>query len=166
MSNVDLDRLDALFAAATPGEMTYGIRHDESAWFSIGNHRTGPHIQGDIYCDESNLAFLAAIRNNFPALAAELRTLRARVAELEADNDELRVALENHNSGSKQLAKWLEESRLEAMDAKRQAASDRARFRMMRVDLATLLEGHRIKGISSLFLDMEEYLQNAGQLDR
>ena len=104
--------------------------------------------------------------NAAPALLDELDALRARVAELEADNDELRVALENHNSGSKQLAKWLEESRLEAMDAKRQAASDRARFRMMRVDLATLLEGHRIKGISSLFLDMEEYLQNAGQLDR
>lgn len=86
MSNVDLDRLDALFAAATPGEMTYGIRSDESAWFSIGNPRTGPHIQGDIYCDESNLAFLAAIRNNYPALAAELRTLRARVAELEQGN--------------------------------------------------------------------------------
>lgn len=94
---VDLDRLDALFAAATPGEMTYGIRSDDSAWFSIGNHRAGPHIQGDIYCDESNLAFLAALRNNFPALAAELRTLRARVAELTAGAVELTDGTKEYN---------------------------------------------------------------------
>jgi hypothetical protein len=92
--------------------------------------------------------------------------LRLQLEACRAENAELRIALENHNSGSKQLAKWLEESRLEAMDAKRQAASDRARLRMMRVDLKQLLEGHRIRGITPLFLALEEYIQKAVELDR
>jgi len=86
--------------------------------------------------------------------------------EFEEERDQFRIALENHNSGSKQLAKWLEESRLEEMKAKRQAASDRARVRMMRVDLKQLLEGHRKHGITGLFLDIEEFLQKVVELDR
>lgn len=90
---------------------------------------------------------------------AELASLRGELATCREENAELRIALENHNSGSKQLAKWLEESRMEAMDAKRQAASARARVRMMRDDLGQLLEGHRKNGITSLFLALEELIQ-------
>lgn len=92
-------------------------------------------------------------------LRAELASLRGELAACRKENAELRIALENHNSGSKQLAKWLEESRMEAMDAKRQAVSDRARVRMMRDDLGQLLEGHRKNGITSLFLALEELIQ-------
>jgi len=92
--------------------------------------------------------------------------LRLQLEAYIAENAELRIALENHNSGSKQLAKWLEESRLEAMEAKRRAASDRARVRMMCVDLKQLLECHRISGITSLFLALEEYTQKVVELDR
>lgn len=91
-------------------------------------------------------------RDGMRQVGDELETCRA-------ENAELRIALENHNSGSKQLAKWLEESRLEAMDAKRSAASDRARLRMMRVDLAQLVEAHRKDGITALFLALEELIQ-------
>jgi hypothetical protein len=89
--------------------------------------------------------------------------LRLQLEACRAENAELRIAMENHNSGSKQLAKWLEESRLEAMEAKRQAASDRARLRMMRVDLAQLTEGHRKDGITALFLALEELIQKERQ---
>jgi len=92
--------------------------------------------------------------------------LRLQLEECRAENVKLRIALEDHNSGSKQLAKWLEESRLEAMDAKRQAASDRARVRMMRVDLKQLLECYRMRGITPLFLALEEYTQRVVELDR
>lgn len=92
--------------------------------------------------------------------------LRLQLETCRSENAKLRIALENHNSGSKQLVKWLEESRLEAMEAKRQAASDRARLRMMRVDLKQLLEGHRKHGITGLFLSIEEFLQKVVELDR
>jgi len=64
-----------------------------------------------------------------------MRQLGNELESTRMENAELRIALENHNSGSKQLAKWLEESRLDAMDTKRQAASDRARARMLGVEL-------------------------------
>jgi len=89
-----------------------------------------------------------------------------RVRELNSERTKLLAVIDDHNSGSKQLAKWLEESRLEAMGAKRQAASDRARVRMMRVDLQQLLEEHRKHGITGLFLAVEELLQKAVELDR
>jgi hypothetical protein len=66
--------------------------------------------------------------------------LRLQLDMCRASNAELRLALDDHDSGSKQLAKWLEESRIEAMDAKRQAASDRARARMADTDLAAAKE--------------------------
>jgi hypothetical protein len=86
MDKVDLDALDALHAAATPGEFSFGVRDDGSAWYSIGLPLS-EHIQGDIYCDRHNLKFIAALHNAYPAIAAELRALRARVAELEAANE-------------------------------------------------------------------------------
>lgn len=86
-----------------------------------------------------------------------------RVRELSAERAKLLTIIDDHNSGSKQLAKWLEESRLEAMDAKRQAASDRARLRMMSVGLSQLLESHRKDGITALFLALEELIQEERQ---
>lgn len=108
------------------------------------------------------------LMENGPGEPPFIRLAKAeqRVRELSAERNKLFAVIDDHNSGSKQLAKWLEESRLEAMEAKRRAASDRARVRMMRVDLKQLLEGHRKHGITGLFLAIEEFLQKAVELDR
>lgn len=111
-------------------------------------------------------AELAVIHESLERAEIIERQLGKYWREFAEERDQFRIALENHNSGSRQLAKWLEESRLEAMEAKRQAASDRARVRMMRVDLKQLLEGHRKHGITGLFLDIEEFLRKVVELDR
>jgi hypothetical protein len=84
---IDLDKLDALHAAATPGEMTFGVRADETAWYSIGDPCDGPHVQGDIYIDRANLHCIAATYNAYPAISKELRALLVQ-------NGNLRIELE------------------------------------------------------------------------
>ena len=109
MSNVDLDRLDALFAKATSGEwfVQNGHRHREQTCAALHDGK-GRVIcdtlnaedtmifeepdEGSVYYVEgsrvNDLQFCAEVHNDFPALAAELRTLRARVAELERKGGE------------------------------------------------------------------------------
>lgn len=106
---------------------------------------------------------LESMRKLYESARDGMRQLGRDLEATRMENAELRIAMENHNSGAKQLAKWLEESRLEAMDSKRQAASDRARLRMMRVDLAQLVEAHRKDGITALFLALEEFTQKEMQ---
>jgi regulator of replication initiation timing len=96
----------------------------------------------------------------------QCESLRRELAACRDENAKLRITLEDHSGGSKQLAKWLEESRVEAMDAKRKAASDRARARIMRDDFGQLLERHRKDGITALFLALEELMQKVIGLDR
>jgi predicted RNase H-like nuclease (RuvC/YqgF family) len=99
--------------------------------------------------------------------------LRRKLKESTAEIAILRAAIEDHKSGSTQLAKWLEESRVEAMAEKRLAASARASMRILGTDLQTcrvevaelrgklsdLLTHHRKYGITALFLALEELIQ-------
>ena len=64
MPDIDLDRLDELYAAATPGEW--------SAWL--------PPINGGE--DNPDCQFIAAVHNAYPALAALARRTEAAEAEL------------------------------------------------------------------------------------
>lgn len=102
----DLDRLDALHAAATPGEWTIE---------SSGN----PYIMGVADLGEvetvaestftSNKRLIVAMHNAWPAISAELRRLRAEVAEArkeledrdEAEIDAIREACaREHDDGN------------------------------------------------------------------
>ena len=86
---VDLDRLDSLFAAATKGEWTVEIEeYGNSGTVTIPEinrilHDTDWADPQDFQRDQDNAEWMAESHNAYPALAAELRTLRARVAELE-----------------------------------------------------------------------------------
>lgn len=91
MSNVDLDRLDALFAGATKGEWTVEIEeYGNSGTVTMPEinrilHDTEWADPQDFQLDQDNAEWMAESHNAYPAIAAELRTLRARVAELEED---------------------------------------------------------------------------------
>ena len=47
----------------TPGRMTWKRRPDGSLYYVIGDHKTGPHAQGDIYIEEADLRRLVACWN-------------------------------------------------------------------------------------------------------
>lgn len=91
MTDTDLDRLDALAAAATPGPwhptwLALGIRHLDRNWEPY--HENLPD-EFELPCrhhDDSGMtdaAFICEARTALPALIAEVRRLRAekRVAE-------------------------------------------------------------------------------------
>lgn len=80
-ADINITELRRLYIAATPGEMKYGIREDDTAWFSIGDPVNGPHIQGDIYCAEPDLAYLTAAHNALPGLQDRLDELE-KIADL------------------------------------------------------------------------------------
>ena len=74
---IDLGPLLALHAAATPGHRkavdhkgTWRVRTDDSIYALVSTHEWGVNALSDV-----------ALHNTFPALAAELQALRARVAE-------------------------------------------------------------------------------------
>lgn len=93
---IDLDAVEALANAATPGP-----------WIDMGDTDV---YAGEVRCAEpytavcrdpemddrpNDRAFIAAARTLVPEMAAEIRALRARVATLEAENCELRATLAN-----------------------------------------------------------------------
>ena len=117
---VDLDRLDALFAAATDGEWvaTYftkptgdpietlddlietqtftAMQSTATVLFGIAFEK----VDGDGFApviaytgngptSEANCVYAATLHNAYPALAAELRTLRAREEAYANENDRL-----------------------------------------------------------------------------
>lgn len=84
--HVDLDRLDALFAEASLSELSsHHIVND--GWRHLANLCTAPDKPCFVLQHRKEVMdWFAAMHNGFPALAAELRTLRARVAELEQTN--------------------------------------------------------------------------------
>jgi hypothetical protein len=78
---VDLESLEAKYGKATPGEWLDG---ETVVCVTPGEGREG--IIADLYCDtmghaqperEANTALIVALVNAFPAMAAELRALRA-----------------------------------------------------------------------------------------
>src|SRR5690606_38182811 len=86
---IDLDELERLKREATPAPWKIAITKFASGdgWYVVDAH-------GDFFAganapnpstDEPNTRCVAASRNALPDLIAELRTLRARVAELERD---------------------------------------------------------------------------------
>lgn len=95
---VDLDELERLERAATPGPWSYRMNPHGGARVQTGSvgiadvlSRGGvPHPVQE-HC-EVNARLIATARNALPDLLAELRTLRARVAELEEENEQLRWA--------------------------------------------------------------------------
>lgn len=93
---VDLDELERLEREATPGPWEleermrgYGIFAGRFQDFGRGPERVHGlnlgHVSDLDANGEDNLALIIAARNALPDLIAEVRTLRARVAELEAD---------------------------------------------------------------------------------
>lgn len=84
MSNpdLDLDALDALCAATTPGpwvaDYAYSSRDDAA-------HAWGPGC-GDLDQVETDAAFIAAARSALPALVARVRALAQENATLQAEN--------------------------------------------------------------------------------
>lgn len=106
--DAELAELRRLHAAAI---FRYGVRADDSAWYSIGDPTTGPHIQGDIYADEETLARLAAVWNAFPSILARLEA-----AEREREEARKEVDLVRNVS-----AKWLAENNAQQ---RREGAAD------------------------------------------
>lgn len=93
---VDLDELERLEREATPGPWGYRMNPHGGARVQTGSvgiadvlSRGGvPHPVQE-HC-EANARLIATARNELSELLTELRTLRARVAELEEDNEWLR----------------------------------------------------------------------------
>ena len=85
--------------AATPGEITYGVRHDGSRWLSIGNPRTGPHIQADWEFDENNAAAFKSVRTDLP------RALEALEVAMEFATHEDSLWGDPDNPAAKAMAK-------------------------------------------------------------
>ena|SRR5690554_8161592 len=86
-STIDLDKLERLEREATPGSWYWSKDDDYRAHYLISSPRLETVLECD-HCNEPDTAdknFIVALRNAAPALFAELRTLRARVAELERD---------------------------------------------------------------------------------
>jgi hypothetical protein len=74
MTEFDLDELDRLHAAATPGP-----------WLVSGIELSAPGSPEPTREQlEANSVFIAALVSAYPSLSAELRQSRARVEELEA----------------------------------------------------------------------------------
>ena len=85
MTDDELDRLDALAQAATPGPW------ETFSWTSIRpkgrtQNVAATYLQiaeggGQLYPAHENAAFIAASRTAIPALIAEIRRLREKVGE-------------------------------------------------------------------------------------
>jgi protein required for attachment to host cells len=123
MSQTDLDALDRLHAAATKGEWWAAdnscyceIRSEQGQIGDMCSSCHIPDIDGDNReLSTANAKCAAALKNAYPALAAELREARKRVRELEAeievrDNsanlvfDTLKAALPNRGFHSEMKA--------------------------------------------------------------
>lgn len=96
-------------SAHTQGRMTWKRRPDGSLFYVIGDHKTGPHAQGDIYICEADLSRLAACWNACKGVPTEVLEAQqsgglpwnvadqidklADLAKAEAQRDELLEAL-------------------------------------------------------------------------
>lgn len=83
---VDLDELERLEREATPGPWEWnGIAIEAGRTDVLAPGESNSFGYGTIHIAEEDQNLIAALRNAAPSLFAELRTLRARVAELERD---------------------------------------------------------------------------------
>ena len=125
ITDAELAELRRLHAAAL---FRYGVRDDESAWYSIGDPKTGPHIQGDIYADEQTLVRLAAVWSAFPGLLARLEAAERERDELagivkspeyrQMLADQANLPARDASMKREGAAEWLEENneRLDVMN--------------------------------------------------
>lgn len=91
---VDLDELERLEREATPGPWEwYGISLKAGRVEVLGPGESDSFGYGTIDVADADQDLIAAARNALPELIAELRTLRARVDEMERDLDACRVDL-------------------------------------------------------------------------
>jgi hypothetical protein len=88
MTNLDLDNLEQLHAAATPGPWE---RRENDPMFAdlvvAPNEPFGRHIPAEAHQPE-DAEWIAAIHNAAPALIAELREARATIERVRAITDE------------------------------------------------------------------------------
>lgn len=96
---IDLDELERLEREATPGDWYWSKDDDYRAHYLISSPRLETVLECD-HCNEPDTAdknFIVALRNAAPALIAELRAARERIAELESpskvDPDLLQMAM-------------------------------------------------------------------------
>jgi hypothetical protein len=68
-------------AKHTPGPWIIGTRPDGSRWFSIGDPRTGPHYQADIFCGDADARLIAAA----PELLAAVEALSKIITDMRED---------------------------------------------------------------------------------
>ena len=102
---IDLDALDKLHAAATPGEwQTYNVQNpDFRQYRAVGVQLMGPDCWDLADCslsippapeEPANAALIVAARNSLPAMIAEIRELRAENARLREANGILEDGLQ------------------------------------------------------------------------
>ncbi len=73
---IDIENLNALYQAATPGE--WRIHDTPRRWVLLPTNEHGDSNR------DANAAFVVAAHNSFPAISAELKAARIKIAELEA----------------------------------------------------------------------------------
>ena len=83
---IDLDELERLEREGTPGPWRIAIAKVASGEWEYQLATERGHAAGDQYSDFN---LIAAARTALPVLLADLRALRARVAELEEENEQL-----------------------------------------------------------------------------
>jgi len=106
MTTIDLDEVERLYNAATPGDW-HGDRQDGSIKYRL---TSGDDCELVLAVDHKNFtsgflgdrgkedaALIIALHNAFPALLAELRENRQRIAALEAENAKLARWIVNHS---------------------------------------------------------------------
>jgi len=76
-------------ALHTPAPWTYGVRTDGSIWLSIGDHKTGPHHQGDIVATPADARLICAATN----LLAVAQKIKAHGTISSTWYDELEAAI-------------------------------------------------------------------------
>lgn len=82
MSDLDLEAIEARAKAATPGPWVVG---PGAFWnYVVGSDEHGDHAGAQ---EKEDAAFIAASREDVPALVAEVRRLRAEVAALSENTE-------------------------------------------------------------------------------
>lgn len=109
---IDLDELERLLAAATPGEWVTGCGFERNYLYGGGAHLAciGGSEDYEINDDgspneaDNNAALIVAARNSFPALLTEIRELRAENARLKEDVRRQTSLAQDHFRNATRLA--------------------------------------------------------------
>jgi len=68
-------------AKHTPGPWLYGVRPDGSIWLSLGDHKTGPHYQGDLVATPADARLIAATPELLAAAKQAEKWIAIRMAD-------------------------------------------------------------------------------------